>query len=228
MIHFKERISVFAKKMTRYFLCIVVTSISAHVLAATTAELIVKSTIIPSGCTVEFSNSVLDYGDIPAETLSPIAVTELKPLSTTFTITCNAATKIQYRLEDNRQASIPIGLAEGNHVYGLGMQNGDGKIGYYSIDIEPDSAKGDGMPATSIYNASGGTLRRGWSHSAGRTSPDKQYFMSFAEFGTYVPTSFTTFSGVITVTPKIVPTDNLNMGREIDLDGSATLEIVYL
>jgi hypothetical protein len=208
---------------------------SFAVQAADIAELKVKGVIRPSACSPSFvGGGVVDYGTIGVKTLSATDATVLAEKTVPFSVTCDAATKVAVRAIDNRQSSIIAGLvaktafgsAIGDGVaFGLGTVGGK-NIGVYSLRVIPTSWTADGTTPDSIYSD---TASSGWAKSDnGLFGPTGAYRKAFSVAGTVIPGSYKTISGNFGVQVVIDKASNLPTTQDIPLDGSATIEVVYL
>jgi len=201
--------------------------------AADTAELKVKGVIRPSACTPSFTGTnVVDYGTISAKGLSATAANVLAEKTIAFTVTCDAATKVAVRAIDNKASTVVAGLMtaislnlDDKNAYGLGAAGGK-NIGAYSVRVIPNSFTADGATADVIYdNANNGT----WAKSpSGHFKADGTSRKSFAATGTTTPSAYKTMSGNLGVTAVLDKGANLPLTQNIDLDGSATIEVQYL
>lgn len=207
--------------------------VSGAALAAPTAELKVTGVIKPPACTPNFaSGGVVDYGTIPTNSLNANAPTKLDEKSVTFTVSCDSAVKIRYHAIDNRQASAIKGLvtAAASHkalgdgsAFGLGTAAGK-NIGVYTLRIDPTSAVADGTTPDSLY----GMYDRWQKSTNGLFGVNGTYYKAFAAAGTLTPTAYKTITATLIVEAIIDQTSNLPLTQDIQLDGSATLEVQYL
>jgi len=200
--------------------------------AADTAELKVKGVIRPSACTPSFTGSnVVDYGIIAIKDVNKTAPTALPEKTIAFTVTCDAATKVAVRTIDNKASTVVTGLVgkissfvTDAHAYGLGAASGK-NIGAYTVRTIPASFTADGTtPNIVVDTANNGT----WVPSFGRFKADGSGRLSFAASGSSAPASYKTISGNLGVQAVLDKGDNLPLTQNIDLDGSATIEVQYL
>jgi len=206
---------------------------SALTHAATTTELKVTGVIRPAACTPSFTGGgTVDYGVIPPNTLSATAPTVLAEKTIPFSVTCDAATKVAVRAIDNRKASVAPGVlatvgawATDKFAFGLGSTAGK-KIGAYKIRMPQSSFTADGTTPDLIVDLNNdGT----WAKSGyGNLFSNGTARISFATAGTIVPGSYKTMTGVIGVHAVIDKTSNLDLTSDVNLDGSATIEVQYL
>lgn len=194
---------------------------------AADAELKVTGTITPASCTPAFSGGgVIDYGTMPASTLSSAAQTTLPDKTSTLTITCDAPVKYGVTVLDNRAASAVSTL---NTIAGYGASNkfglgtaGGVNIGTYSLQLTsptPDTG------ATNILNStdSGAT----WTASNGAVANNAM--IGFGDSATATTaTGHKTMSIGVRVVAAIVPANTLNFSSAVKIDGSTTFTVSYL
>ena len=202
--------------------------------AADTAELKVKGVIRPSACTPAFTGTnVVDYGTIAAKNLNKATPTPLAEKTIAFTVTCDAATKVAVRTIDNKASTVVAGLMTAintnltdKHAYGLGTAAGGQKIGAYSVRSIIGSFTADGATPDIVFDASNNGT---WAKSTyGRFNADGTGRQSFASTGSTTLGSYKTMSGNFGVTAVLDKSDSLPTSQNIDLDGSATIEVQYL
>lgn len=187
--------------------------------AATTADLKLIGTIVPTSCTPNFNGGAsIDYGNIPASTLNATTTTKLPDKTTTFTVTCNAPVKFALGLTDERASSLVSGIGD----FGLGVAINNEKIGGYYLTLSnPVPDKG----ATSmLYSDNNGIS---WGGSAGDMSPS--LLMAFNAGDTSkAPTPHTSITASIIVKASIDKGVNLPLADQINIDGLSTIEVKYL
>ncbi|MFC6297811.1 DUF1120 domain-containing protein [Pseudomonas sp. CCM 7893] len=186
-------------------------------------ELTVTGKITPSACTPALSgNGVVDFGKISAKDLKPDRHTNLENRAVQLIVTCEASTRFAIKPRDNRSGSSSI---PGNISYGLGMINGNEKLGRYFLNfINPVSD----IPLTALYSANNGAT---WGeHLDGDAAIPGQLF-AFGSRGddwAWAPLPLQSVTVDITLNTAIAPTNSLTLTDEVEKDGSATLEMIYL
>ncbi len=197
-------------------------------------DLAVKGTVKPAACTpVLTGGGSFDYGVIPLASLNPIALTLLEVKSDTLTITCDAAARVALKAADSRAGT---GAFAGNVAffganagvttqYGLGTASGK-NIGAYAFRLKTGTFKADGAEVDSIYSSTSGAS---WSSTNGLMSHAGGY-ESWARKGMTnpIPIAAKVFTGVFELQAAIDRTSNLDMSKEVALDGLATVSLVYL
>lgn len=199
--------------------------------AASMAPLEVMVTLTPAACTPTLSNGgVADYGAMNANILRQGQVTALPVISMTFSINCDAAAKFSIRAIDNRSASLVSGIVAAgsgdgalgdDYNFGLGKVAGR-NIGGYSIRLMPNTYTGDYRPVKLMSSSDGNT----W-NDAGNGAVSKRLRFSWGADNGAVD-AYKAISGRLSVHPYVNKAENLPLGQDIPLDGSATLELHYL
>lgn len=185
--------------------------------AASTVDLTVKGLIVPSACTPSLSSGgVIDHGKISAKDLRPDNPTLIGTHTMTMAVICDAPIQFALHSVDNR-----AGSSISSSDYGLGLINGNQKLGWYQLTLSNPIA--DGVPAQPIASADGGNT---W------------YREKFWEAGMYMsvaamdddtqPLPAKEVVMDVQVQTIIARTDSLDLSNEVTIDGSATLEVKYL
>lgn len=214
----------------------------ASLAAAPAAQLKVTGTIVPSACQLTLSNNGLaDYGKIPSTTLQRNAFTILGGKDVSFTIKCEAPARVAFTTKSGRGVSAVnkegalseladpgitlYGVASGKAAAaGLGLHNDKG-IGGYMISLYPPDFKANNNKAKLL--SSGDFFK--WTVIDGFYpvfSESIQYF-SWSSDGKQ-PSSHTTFSGFFRIQAYLNKSTELDLSKEVKLDGLATLELFYL
>ncbi|WP_343583809.1 DUF1120 domain-containing protein [Herbaspirillum sp.] len=206
---------------------------SASVFAGPSTELKVVGVIKPVACTPTIGNgtAVVDYGTITAGSLAAGQNKVLDPMEVPFTISCEAPVKMAVTAIDNRASSKVTGLASRvsasateTGMFGLGSASGK-NIGAFHFTMKQGSFTGDGVSVDTIGSINSATPS--WSKSGnGGMSTDRM--LSWAPAGTTTPGSYKLISGTIGVTAVLNKPENLSLTQDINLDGSATIEVKYL
>jgi len=215
--------------------------------AADSVDVKVIGTIVPAACTPVLSGGgTVDYGTIPASSLSATAYTVLTEKEVDFTITCEAPAKIAIKALNGRPNSTagtlegPTGFAMSDPslrlfnmappvmVAGLGLDGSD-RIGAYGLRIVPGTTVADGSAADTIITAFSSGYNGSWNTSSGLMFPVTfTQYLSWAAKGSYAPLAFTTLAGKLGVQAYINKASELNLSKPIYIDGLTTLEVTYL
>ena len=195
-------------------------------------DVAVTGKIKPGACTPTLAGGgTFDYGLIGAAELSPTAPTLLSVLSDSITITCDAAARVALSAQDNRAGT---GAFTGNinffgssnpvsGQFGLGSAGGK-NIGAFAFRFRTNSFTADGAAVDSIYSSTSGAT---WGTSNG-VADNTGGYESWAKKGQTVPVAAKVFTGTLDVQAAIDKTSNLDLSQEINLDGLATVSLVYL
>ncbi|MNF68972.1 hypothetical protein D3C87_1100040 [compost metagenome] len=203
------------------------TSASNGALAASTADLTVNGTITPVACTPIFSNNgLVDYGKISRQDLNVDKRTQLRDESLDLNISCNAAARFALIMRDNREGSA---IVNSEIYYGLKLDRSGNRIGLYSLHFDPARTVVDAL--AQVYRTDSTTGGRAWSTS--RSSPipiGAQSYLGFTDVAgsTAGPVAIQKLSSRVTIVTIIAPTSTLDLSDDATLDGSATLEVLYL
>lgn len=186
--------------------------------AASSVDLTVKGLITPSACTPALSDGgKLELGKISAKDLKADDYTVLDDHVMQLTVTCEAATLMAIEPKDNRAGSE---FMNEPGYFGLGLINGNEKVGSLSMFLEAVTA--DGVASRATDSLDGGLT---WVRHSG-VGPDR--ITSVADTSTLAPIPVQLFTADLTMTPIIAPTNGLTLTSEAPVDGSVTLTVKYL
>ena len=195
--------------------------------AASSIDLSVQGRITPTACTPLLSEGgVIDYGKISRHDLNLEQGTRLPPKTLQISIDCNAPSRYALRMRDNRDGSAPV---NSEIYYGLGFDNTGNPIGLYSMSFNPRQTQADG--AAQIYGTESTTGGVAW-RTANLNPIDigANSYLGFTDIEGSVagPSAIGTLTGTVTVQTVINARQNLDLSVDTALDGSATLEVLYL
>lgn len=204
--------------------------ISGAAVAGPTAELKVTGTIKPPACTPSFSGGgVVNYGVIPAASLTTGQYKTLDKKQITFQVNCDAPVKMGVTYTDNRAASRVSGIVAGVSAnsaerfnFGLGTVAGK-NVGGYALTLDTTATTADGNQIDNIYSSN---IANGWAIAA--TGLDNANSFSFAQKGQTQPLAIKSLNAVINVQAVLNKPENLPLNQDVPLDGSATIEVKYL
>ncbi|MCT4704950.1 DUF1120 domain-containing protein [Enterobacteriaceae bacterium H11S18] len=220
----------------------VLAATTTSVMAAESVDVKVTGTVSPSACTPTLSGGgLVDYGTIKASTISADAYTVLDWKSLNFNIHCDAPAKVAVKAVNNRP-NTAAGVTESpsgagpspvqlqpemptSAVVGLGMAD-TAKIGGYTLQLT--DAKVDGNDVANIWQRAGDPT---WIDNAGNYSLYGKVYSTISSWGaagTLEPVAFQDMSAKIDVRAYINKGSQLDLTKEIALDGMSTIEIVYL
>ena len=196
-------------------------------LAVPAADLTVNGLITPVACTPTFSNNgVVDYGPIPRQELNVDKRTQLRDESLDLNISCTAPARFALLMHDNRDGSA---ITDSHIFYGLKYDRSGNRIGLYSLNFDPASTRVDALPQ--VYRTDSTTGGLAWSTS--RSDPISIGAKSYLGFtdaagSSAGPVAIQNLSSRVRIVTVIAPTSTLDLSNDATLDGSATLEVIYL
>jgi hypothetical protein len=205
--------------------------------AAQKTDLTLQGQFVPTTCDISIANNgTWALGDIPMNDLNATGMTDLSstiPQANRVTIDCASDAAIGVRLIDSRtgtasQEAVPATFPYNHQVrmYGLGTIDGKpvGKLAFHSGTNRPMV---DGVERTVIHNdyiggawnntatpypfLGNGTYQRSWAVDSSTRTPMAARNISFDIYA------------AVAITDK----SNLPKDKPIDVDGSASLEIMY-
>lgn len=198
---------------------------------AQAADLQVTGSIVPGSCSLNIPTLSVDYGRIAVTDLSPVDYTKLNKLNTAFNITCDGPTLVGLTASDNRAASkkheamavIDPSLAYPINSFGLGANADGDKIGAYSLHVRNYSVDG-GTDFRTILHGS----NPGWIGASDFLRSVPVYTLTWSPSNANSPHLLTSVSGELVIEAAINNTTELVVRDELQIDGSATLELNYI
>ena len=195
--------------------------------AAAPVDLNVNGRIIPVSCAPSLSaNGVVDFGKIAQQDLNLTTGTRLPLKSLGLTVTCNGPVRYALRMRDNRDGTANV---NSEIYYGLGLDNSANKIGVYSVTFDPTLTVVDAV--AEVYGTESTTGGLAW-RTANRNPIDvgAKSLLGFTDTAgsTAGPMAIQNLTSTLTLETVINAKQNLDLSTDILMDGSATLEVVYL
>ncbi|MDE1166002.1 MAG: DUF1120 domain-containing protein [Pseudomonas sp.] len=213
--------------LQRYAVALMLVTAAPASFAASSVDLSVSGSIVPASCTPWLTTPELDFGKISAKDLNLDKPTRIGgDKSQILGIQCQSAVRFALRGVDNRADTV------GNNTYGspygLGVTHKNEKIGAHYFVVVPSNSLVDNAPAYATVGNAAGTQ---WSVSgtgdrAIRTNGELLGFnLSSVSTGPIPITEalFTLKSHIM-----VAPANTLTLDQDVALDGSATIELVYL
>ncbi|MGE8150668.1 DUF1120 domain-containing protein [Pseudomonas vancouverensis] len=195
--------------------------------AASAVDLRVGGLITPAACTPSLSNNgLVDYGKMSRQELSVDKRTQLRDQTLDFSLQCNAPARFALLMRDNRDGSA---IVNSEIYYGLSHDSSGNKIGLYSLNFDPASTVVDEWPQ--VYRTDSTTGGVAWSSSNSRSiAIGASSYLGFTDVAgnSAGPIGIQSLTSRVTVETVIAPTSELDLSADIQLDGSATLDVVYL
>lgn len=196
-------------------------------LGAATVELTVKGLLSPTACTpLLSSNGLIDYGKISQADLNLDRGTRLPIRYLDVTVDCNGNSRFALRMRDNRDGTANV---NSEIFYGLGLDKSGNKIGLYFLSFDPTQTQA--IPLAEVYGTESTTGGLAW-RSANSNPIDigARSYLGFTDQagGTAGPAAIKFLNSRVKVETVIAAKQNLDLSSEIDMDGSSTLEVIYL
>ncbi|VVP57958.1 Protein GltF [Pseudomonas fluorescens] len=216
--------------MKNHFAALALTGLiglAPHALAASSVELTVKGFITPLACTPSLSNSgLVDFGKVPRRDLNVDKRTRLRDQALDFSIQCTTPGRFALLMRDNREGSA---IVNSQIYYGLDYDGSGNKIGLYSLNFNPENTVVDDL--SQVFRTDSTTGGLAWSTSNDRPIPiAARSYLGFTDrAGSNAgPIAIRHLTSRVIVETVIAPTSELDLSTDVQIDGKATLEIVYL
>lgn len=196
--------------------------------AGRSRELRLQARFAPAACTPTLSNGGhVELGKLSVSDLNIDKETPLAPRPLSLSVTCDAPTAFAVRMQDNRQGSA-TGTGD-QSVYGLGLDARQQKIGRYRLLFDPTHIIADSF--SQVFSTDSATAGLPWSSASSRiaaVSANRYLGFSATSGSTGGPTAIQNLNATLNLEAVIAPLGSLDLGNEVRLDGSGTLEITYL
>ncbi|MBD9457212.1 DUF1120 domain-containing protein [Pseudomonas sp. PDM05] len=212
------------KALSTTLLAATLLGLTPCVLAASGVDLTLKGSITPSACVPTLTqDGTVDYGKIAAKELSMNSSTELPPANLQLSVNCEAPTLFALNGKDNRFGTAHYSAL--NWAYGLGLINGTEKLGSYGIDVLNPVSDVVLYPLFSFNNGQSWLMNPSgsyMSHSA------LNAFTDIPGSGPHFPAALRNITVDLRISTDIAPARTLTLTEEVPLDGSASLDLLYL
>ncbi|MDP8800320.1 DUF1120 domain-containing protein [Serratia marcescens] len=188
--------------------------------ASMSPELKVKGQMAVPSCEVSITNDgVFELGKLSNGLINSAAATALAKSQKQLVVNCEAETFLNFTVVDNREGTAS---ATGSAHFGLGNVNGDGKLGYYKVNVL--SAAVNAIPSA-LFSVKKGTTAFATVSSA---YIDKNNITGWAKSGN-VQNSGKLFSAMLEVEPYLASAKDMKgpITDNVKLDGSSTLSFAY-
>ena len=171
---------------------------------------------------------IINYGDIPSGQLLPTAFNPLAERTAPLTVSCGTTpAKFGLKFIDLQAASKVTGILSAlgagyteAHNYGLGTVSGR-RTGGFSVTLR--DLRSSGTTLSPIVRSGTGA----WQTSDGRVAQSPSQY-SWRSGTTAEPASVAQLTGTIAVRAVINRGQDLDLSRDVVLDGRATLELSYI
>ncbi|NWE19181.1 DUF1120 domain-containing protein [Pseudomonas sp. P7548] len=201
-----------------------VAAVSAQ--ATTSAQLVVRGTITPASCNLSLVGSgIIDYRVIRSGELSQTAFNPREERSTSLAVSCGATPAMFGLTFTDLQAGSKVtgilgaGFTEQQN-FGLGAV-GTRRTGGYSITLK------DLKSSNLVLNPIVRTGTGGWQNSDGKVAQAPSQY-SWRSGTAVTPASISLLTGTIAVKAVINKAQDLDLSRDVSIDGRATLVLSYL
>lgn len=201
--------------------------VAGSVQGASSVDLSISATTNPAGCDIRLDNGGrMDYGILQRSDLNADGTkdTNLGTKNTGFSINCDYPVLIAVHWTDNHAGygSAPSGTS----FFSLGKDGKGAPIGAFSLAFVNGEVVADSNVVETISRFAGDASGPWIRNITGIV--DNRFVLGFASPGTGLPGAFAVYSGQISVSAHIAPLNTLDLTRSVELDGSATVEVIYL
>ncbi len=220
--------------MKKVILATAIALCTTSAFAGETAVLKVKGTLTNAACSAALGNGgVIDYGRIALGSLNASANNVLGQKQLPVTITCTAPTKVGFTINDDRvdsNAQLPVDIGANKNItsksytYGVGKTAGDVKIGNYGLWMTDVMANG---VAVDTLDQNKDWTDGHW-ETGGIPRSDAFNKIAFGATGTTAPLAVTNATFNFNSNLVIRDTATLAITDDTELNGQATLTLVYL
>lgn len=191
-------------------------------------ELSLRARVVPAACVPSLSNGgVVSYGTLSAKELKVDRETVLATKTLLFSVACDAATPFAVRMQDNRNGSATGGTDETS--YGLDLDGAGNKIGRFYVQADPANFSADTL--TTLFRTDSTTAGRAWSNSSSQAIPlGANSYLGFTDRAgdNGGPVSIQNLSGSLQIRAILAPSQTMDLRNDVHLNGSGTIEIIYL
>ncbi|MCF5050353.1 DUF1120 domain-containing protein [Pseudomonas syringae] len=214
------------KKIVGLTLAIACLATALTAQATTSAQLVVRGTIMPAACNLSLAGSgIIDYGTIRSGELSQTAYNPREERTTSLVVNCGATpTRFGLTFTDLQAGSkvtgiLGAGVTEAQN-YGLGAV-GARRTGGYSITLR--DLRSSSVALAPIVRTGTGA----WQPSDGRVAQSPNQY-SVRNSAAATPAAINQLTGTLAVRAVINRAQDLDLSRDVSLDGRATLVLSYI
>lgn len=199
--------------------------------AASTADLSVIGTIVPSSCDITLSNNKVELGKISSSDLTADATTELQAKTLEVEVSCEAPAKFSLSAVDNTGDSAAV---TADTAFGLGKTSNNEKFGHFSLRFNGTTLEGDstsviGLASTdkTTWAVAPTTPEPGSTVNGPALSKGSNYLAFGDGVGPAAVKDIKEFSGTLEVRTFIAAANSLTLDDDESFAGSATIEVNY-
>lgn len=214
------------KKIVGLTLGVVCLASALSAQATTSAQLVVRGTITPAACNLSLVGSgIIDYGTIRSGELSQAAFNPREERATSLVVNCGTTpAKFGITFTDLQAGSKVTGILGNGFTeaqnFGLGAV-GTRRTGGYSITLR--DLRTSGVALHPIMRTGAGA----WQVSDGKVAQSPTQY-SWRHSSTVTPASVSQLTGTLVVRAVINRARDLDLSRDVSLDGRATLVLSYI
>ncbi|MGU3306352.1 DUF1120 domain-containing protein [Pseudomonas sp. M5A4_2d] len=192
----------------------------------TSAQLVVRGTITPAACNLSLAGSgIIDYGTIRSGELSQTAFNPREEKTTSLIVNCGATparfgiTFTDLQAGNKVTGILGAGFTEAQN-FGLGAV-GTRRTGGYSVTLR--DLRSSGVSLHPIMRIGAGT----WNNSDGKVAQSPTQY-SWRNGAAFTPAAVNQLTGTLAVKAVINRARDLDLSRDISIDGRATLVLSYI
>ncbi|QLA67840.1 DUF1120 domain-containing protein [Enterobacter pasteurii] len=220
----------------------VILAMSSAAHAAGTAELKVTGVLTNSACTPTLSGGgIVDFGTTNIGNMSATATNQLGNKDLSLSISCVAPTKVGWSIIDDRADSKQNLIVENtdwsgsgsvwssNSLFGAGKTAGGVNLGAYSVTMQLSNVTADGK-TTGMISGANSTGSYSWGQMVGDSAPVRNDGIVYTVAGdaSVDPLAFTSAVFPLRVALAVQDTTTLALTDDTQIDGQATISLVYL
>ncbi|MEO8490640.1 MULTISPECIES: DUF1120 domain-containing protein [unclassified Pseudomonas] len=214
------------KKIVGLTLGIVCLASALSAQATTSAQLVVRGTITPAACNLSLAGSgIIDYGTIRSGELSQTAFNPREERSTSLVVNCGTTpARFGIAFTDLQAGSKVTGILGAGFTeaqnFGLGAV-ASRRTGGYSVTLR--DLRTSGTALLPIMRAGAGA----WQYSDGKVAQSPSQY-SWRNSTAITPAAISQLTGTLVVKAVINRAQDLDLSRDIAIDGRATLVLSYI
>ncbi|CAM2981911.1 MULTISPECIES: DUF1120 domain-containing protein [Pseudomonas] len=201
-------------------------ALTAQATTNTSAQLVVRGTITPAACNLSLAGSgIIDYGTIRSGELSQTAFNPREERSTSLIVNCGTTpARFGITFTDLQAGSkvpgiLGAGFTEAQN-FGLGAV-GARRTGGYSVTLR--DLRSSSIALYPIMRIGAGA----WNNSDGKVAQSPAQY-SWRNGATFTPTAVNQLTGTLAVKAVINRAQDLDLSRDVSIDGRATLVLSYI
>ncbi|MFJ7311516.1 DUF1120 domain-containing protein [Pseudomonas sp. NPDC098747] len=194
---------------------------TTYVLSA--IDLRMAGSVIPSACSMAITGEgIFNFGSISAANLRAANYNDLQSMRQTLSISCSAPALVAIGIIDNRSGTASSSLVDDESLFGLGRDASGNAIGGYYL-----ATSGHILNGGPAYASSSSDAGESWS-SENFLKNGAFYMHSWTDSLGSAPLPISTAMVEVIADPVIAPLNTLDVTQDFMLDGSATIELIYL